>query len=171
MRKVSEETRRRMSESAKRRCTPEWRAKQSRRLSVCVDETRLLELYASGMTQDEVARVLGVSQKVVWGRMRRLGIEARVAAKRNQAGVLNSSWKGGAALYAACHLRVQAARGKPSLCEHCGTTHGRFQWASLTKNYTDVNDYVRLCRSCHAKMDGVISNIVRAGSRAKGGSP
>lgn len=58
--------------------------------------------------------------------------------------------------YAAMHKRVAVERGQPSLCEHCGTTTAKaFDWASLTKNYVDIYDYVRLCRSCHCRMDGI----------------
>jgi hypothetical protein len=121
---------------------------------------RVAELYSNGSTQSEVASTLGVSQKVVWNLMRRHQIDRRVAAKRNQRGANNHAWKAGAAKYAAMHLRVAQERGAPSLCEHCGTTESaRFEWASLTKNYADMNDYVRLCCSCHHKMDGHVKNL------------
>lgn len=121
---------------------------------------RVRTLYASGMTQDEVAAALGVSQKVVWKLMLRHGIAARVAAKRDQRGPRNSSWKGDAVGYSALHLRVIAERGQPSKCEDCGaTTAKRFEWANLTGHYEDVRDYKRLCCSCHHKMDGHVRNL------------
>lgn len=117
-------------------------------------------LYTSGMTQLEVGASLGVSQKVVYNLMRRHGISTRARVKRDQRGEKNASWKGDSAGYSALHLRVAARRGKPSLCEHCGTTEAkRFEWANLTGNYADVNDYARLCGSCHRRMDGTIRNI------------
>lgn len=123
---------------------------------------RVSELYAAGATQGEVAASVGVTQKVVWNLMRRHGIAARVAAKRDQRGPKNHAWKGDDAGYAAAHLRVASARGAPSLCESCGTTSAaKFEWANLTKNYTDPNDYVRLCVSCHHQMDGTVQNLRR----------
>ncbi len=160
MKNVSEETRRRMSESAKARCTPEWRKARSDMLSSDVNADDVRRLYDSGLTQQEVAEQLGVSQKVVYGCMRRNSITARVAKKREQNGPSNDSWRGPDATYAAFHLRVRAARGAPSKCEHCGTTSAkRFEWASISKNYEDVNDYVRLCASCHHKFDGTVANL------------
>lgn len=121
---------------------------------------RIRELYAAGSTQAETAKAVAVTQKIVWNIMRRYGVRARVAAKRDQRGAKNTAWKGGAAGYAALHLRVSAERGTPSLCEHCRATDARrFEWASLTGRYDDVNDYVRLCCSCHHRMDGHARNL------------
>ena len=53
------------------------------------------EMYDSGHTQAEIAKALGVSQKVVWRFMKNHGIKARVARRRDQRGEKNSSWKGG----------------------------------------------------------------------------
>ena len=78
----------------------------------------------------------------------------RQAAKRNQRGPLNDSWKGGAAGYQALHLRVESQRGKPRRCEVCGTTEAtRFHWANLTGDYGDVSDYARMCPPCHYRFD------------------
>jgi len=62
--------------------------------------------------------------------------------------------------YGACHYKVRKLRGTPSLCEVCGTTTAKkFEWANLTGNYADINDYKRMCASCHDKFDGVIKNL------------
>lgn len=57
--------------------------------------------------------------------------------------------------YRGAHYRVEQARGKPQACEKCGTNDPtrRYEWANLTKQYDDVFDYIRLCVSCHRKMD------------------
>ena len=126
---------------------------------------KVASLYADGLTQEEIARALLVTQKVIWKLMLRHEIKVRVAAKRAQSGSANHAWKGDSAKYAALHLRVQSLRGTPSLCEHCGsTTAKRFEWANLTGKYEDVADYVRLCVSCHHKMDGHVRNL---GAHAK----
>lgn len=65
--------------------------------------------------------------------------------------------------YKAAHHRVNKLRGQPRKCEHCGlTTAKRYEWASKTKNYNDPQDYIRLCRLCHVKFDGLGSNILKA---------
>lgn len=122
-------------------------------------------LYVDGMSQTEVAHELRITQKVVWRLMEYHGIERRPQVKRDQRGEKNDSWKGRDATYSAFHLRVAAIRGAPSVCEECGTTEAkRFEWASLTKNYADVNDYKRMCGSCHHKFDGTVRNL---GTHAK----
>lgn len=111
----------------------------------------VLSLYQSGMTRAEVQEAIGpgVKAEVV---LRRYGALRR-AIKRDQRRERNASWRGSAATYKAFHLRVATERGKPSLCGFCGTTEGKFEWANLTRNYQDVNDYVRLCVPCHRKFD------------------
>ncbi len=118
-------------------------------------------LYLAGQTQQEIARQLGVTQKVVWGFMRRHGIAARVAAKRNQWGQMNHQWKGDAASYQAMHKRLESRFGKPKRCEKCKTTDRRrsYDWANMTGEYEKLGDYQRLCRSCHWKHDGTHKNL------------
>lgn len=95
MKHFSEETRRRMSESAKRRCAdPAW-LKQQHDRGTQLPYDDVVRMYESGCTQMEIAEALGVTQKVVWRFMKNHGIKARVACKRNQQGENNSSWKGG----------------------------------------------------------------------------
>lgn len=121
---------------------------------------RVRELYAAGHTQAEIAGAIGCSQKVVWNLMRRNGIVARLAAKRDQRGSRNHAWRGAAAGYAALHQRVVTARGAPSVCEDCGTTTAkRYEWASLTGRYEDTADHKRLCVSCHHRFDGTVRNL------------
>ena len=68
--------------------------KQSnRRTNLPVDTVK--SMYENGNTQTEIAEFFGVSQKVVWRFMKNHNIKARVAAKRDQRGEKNSSWKGG----------------------------------------------------------------------------
>ena len=126
-----------------------------------VDVERIVELYNSGMTQSEVAEELGITQKLVWHRLKTAGIKCRIAAKRNQLREANDSWKGLDAGYQAFHRRLDAANGKPKKCEICGTEDPsrHYDWANLTGNYDDPSDYKRMCRSCHWKYDGTIRNI------------
>ncbi len=95
MKQFSEETRRKMSECAKRRCSdPKWLEHQHDRGTKLPLEI-VKAMYEGGSTQVEIAEALGVSQKVVWRFMKNHGIKARVPAKRDQHGENNSCWKGG----------------------------------------------------------------------------
>lgn len=119
------------------------------------------DLYASGQTQMEIATHLGTSRKFVEGVFRRNGITPRVAAKRDQSGDKNAHWKGDQAGYAAMHLRLYVQRGRPYPCSVCGTTTAKaYDWANLTGNYSDVSDFAPMCRSCHSKHDGKVSNLL-----------
>ncbi len=65
------------------------------------------------------------------------------------------NWKGENVGKTALHNWVQKHLGKPSLCEHCETTKAKqFDWANKSQEYQrDLSDWIRLCRSCHAKYD------------------
>lgn len=55
------------------------------------------------------------------------------------------------AKHEALRHRVWRACGKPKECSRCGT-HDRkklYEWVNLTGRREDVNDYARMCRSCH----------------------
>ncbi|MDB5445673.1 MAG: hypothetical protein JWQ97_990 [Phenylobacterium sp.] len=122
----------------------------------CADKETLSRLYVQEVrTQKEIAEHLGVSPKAVETAMRRFNIPRRTAAKRNQIGTASPTWKGPAAGYQAKHLRVQTLRGAPQQCEQCGTRDPAktYDWANLTGNYDDPNDFARMCRSCHRKYD------------------
>ena len=125
-----------------------------------IDINKLSEMYEAGMSQAEIGVVLGVSQKSIFKAMKRHGISARAAAKRDQRGVNNSSWKGDKAGYAAFHRRLYSKYGKPTKCTQCGTEDSKhYDYANLTGNYQDLDDYAAMCRSCHWKYDKKILNI------------
>jgi hypothetical protein len=125
---------------------------------------RVRKLYEAGLTQAEVAREIGRSQKVIWNCMRRHGIEARSAAPREQRGEANPNWKGDEAGKQAFHKRLYALFGKPTRCTACGTTESdHYDYANLSGRYEDINDYAAMCRSCHWKYDGKITNIIGKG--------
>ncbi len=109
-------------------------------------------MYSDGMTIAEIQAVLPRGFKAQRIVERHVPIR-RTPAKREQRGERNAAWKGDEASYTALHLRVVVARGKPSECENCGIREGRFEWANLTGRYEDVDDYARLCVSCHRKLD------------------
>lgn len=155
MKSFSEETKQRMSEAAKKRCNAEWRKAKSEATATKLPIEEVLRMYNEGMTQEEVGRMLGVSQKVICRFMKNNGMKARRAAKRNQRGLKNHMWKGNEASYKALHCRLYSLYGTPSKCEICGTVDAtkNYDWASLTGQYTDISDYKRMCRSCHRQYD------------------
>lgn len=117
---------------------------------------RVREFYeVQKMTMAEVAAEVGVSVRVLQVLMPRYGIERRPAVKRDQRGSNNSYFKGASAGYTALHLRVSSLRGQPQYCAACDRTAAdvRYEWANLSGHYDDVNDFVRLCKLCHAKFD------------------
>ena len=121
---------------------------------------QIADMYGNGGTQHEIAKALNLTQKVVFNVMRRHGIKARVAAKRDQTGERNTSWKGREAGKQAFHRRLYARHGKPCKCAKCGTTDAKhYDYANLTGHYEDLNDYAPMCRSCHWKYDSKILNI------------
>ncbi len=128
--------------------------------SELVESVRLL--YANGQTQAEIAERLGRSLNFVQGVFRRNGIQPRPATPRNQTGSMNSRWKGDEAGYQAMHLRMYRVRGRPFPCSVCGTMQARaYDWANLTGNYQDIEDYAPMCRSCHWRHDGRVQNLRR----------
>lgn len=124
--------------------------------------TRVRLLYANGKTQTEIAAGLGRSLRFVQGVFRRNGITPRKATPRDQAGSKNPRWKGTEAGYQAMHLRVYAVRGRPFPCSVCGTTTAKaYDWANLTGNYQDIEDFAAMCRSCHWRHDRRVQNLRR----------
>lgn len=118
-------------------------------------------MYRAGMTQQEIADVLGKSQATVWKHMQRFGIKTRPAGTRK--GIKHPQWKGSNASLRSLHSRVDRQRGKPQRCEECGTTDPllTYDWANMTGQYDVIDDYRRLCRSCHRKLDDAICNLHR----------
>ena len=51
------------------------------------------------------------------------------------------------------HIKVRLVRGVPKICEFCGGS--ACEWANVSGNYEDPNDYKAACRSCHKKFDKV----------------
>lgn len=157
MKNISEETRKKMSASAKARCDDNWRKSMSERYSTKLDTNAVREMYEGGMSQTEIAEAFGVSQKVIWKHMKNNGIKARTPAKRNQSKEDNHMWKGDSASYSSFHLRVYKQKGKAKAygCSICGTKDESlsYDWANLSGHYEDINDYAPMCRACHRRYD------------------
>jgi len=119
------------------------------------------DLYYVGFSQREIAERLNRSQNGISLLMRRHGINTRPSDSGRNNGQDHPNWKGNDIGYGRAHVRLVLERGAPSKCEVCGTTKSkRFEWANMTKNYTNVNDYKRMCATCHKRHDGTDKNIV-----------
>lgn len=68
---------------------------RARAQSPIADPETVARRYEAGETAEEIAASLGVSLKPVWTALRRLDVQTRKAAKRNQRGQRNHSWRGG----------------------------------------------------------------------------
>lgn len=81
--------------------------------------------------------------------------------KGSTSGELNFNWKGNNVGYYALHKWVNNNFGKPTKCEHCGTTEKRLTWANVSQKYLrDRSDWLELCYSCHKIYDNKINNYI-----------
>ena len=75
-------------------------------------------------------------------------------------------WEGDDVGYSALHKWIGRKKGYPSKCEYCKFTsdNGRqFHWANLSGEYLrDVDDFARLCVTCHKLMDCGNKDILNA---------
>ena len=66
----------------------------------------------------------------------------------------NTNWKGDDVGYQGVHAWVRRKKGRPKICEHCGKTTGKIEWANKDHKYRrNLADYFSLCVSCHKKYD------------------
>lgn len=137
MKQFSEETRRKMSESAKRRCSnPKWLEHQhSRGTQLPLD--RVKAMHEAGHTQSEIAGALGVSQKVVWRFMKNHGIKASVKRVLMQAPTAD--------VVEVRHGEWVLHKDGSGTCSECQFTQ---------KNVWDFENWQNFCGHCGAKMDG-----------------
>jgi hypothetical protein len=65
------------------------------------------------------------------------------------------AWKGDKAKYSAIHTWVREQLGKPQECKICGNILAKkFEWINVNHKYQrNLDDYIRMCTSCHRKYD------------------
>lgn len=65
------------------------------------------------------------------------------------------TWLGDKVGYTGVHKWIYKKLGKPRTCSHCGSTKkNKYEWANISgKYFRKVEDYIRLCTSCHRKYD------------------
>lgn len=124
--------------SCRRHTAPHPKLTKPRKDTVVIDVQRLREL-APLLSQQEIARELGTTRKVIARRMAENGIPARPLGTH----------------HAARHKRIRRTRGKASsyTCAHCGGKAS--DWAEIhdPAHSTEWEDHMPLCRRCHLKYD------------------
>lgn len=67
------------------------------------------------------------------------------------------SWKGNLVGYFGLHSWIRKKLGQPDTCKQCsksGLTSHQIHWANISHEYKrDINDWIRLCVSCHRRYD------------------
>ncbi len=122
---------------------------------IYLPEEEVISLYKAGDSFRYLETKYGVSAWTV----RQVLVRNKVPSRKpvefpRTMGPEHWAWKD-KACYTSLHQRVWRRRGQEKRCAECGTTDPSkiYEWASLTGNYADVNDYKRMCRSCHMKYD------------------
>lgn len=86
-----------------------------------------------------------------------LKIDGRAkGANRGRYGDKSSAWKGKKASYKAQHKWINERYGKADRCESidCLRISHTYEWANISGHYRrDIDDYIKLCRSCHQLFD------------------
>lgn len=86
----------------------------------------------------------------------------RGRTRKDFIGERNPSWKGDHVGYHGLHRWIIKQLGKPCKCKHCGKDYGRFMWADKSGEYKrELEDWIRLCYSCHHKYDQIWVNRER----------
>lgn len=70
-------------------------------------------------------------------------------------GDTNGNWKGDLAKPGAKHSWIYKHKGNINFCYHCHKTNKKkYEWANIDHRYRrNVDDYMRLCTSCHRIYD------------------
>lgn len=113
-----------------------------------ISTEEIVRRYLAGESSLQLAAAFRCSAVMILDRLQVAGVPRRVTKTVSTAPIGYSGY----------HWRVRRARGCPKRCEDCGTTTApgqRYEWANLTGNYADVNDYRRLCKACHIRFDDV----------------
>jgi len=132
---VSDETREKMSNSAKKKLEnpenhPFYGRKHSDESKKKMSDTRK-ELYKTGKI-------------TVWNK----------DLEGFRSGEENNMWKGDEASYSAIHKWVGIYKPKSKVCEVCDEKANRLELANLSGfYYRDIHDYMWMCVSCHRRFD------------------
>lgn len=113
------------------------------------------EMYRADLSLKSIAHALGFSIRKVGHILDAAGVARRRTGPISPpTGPANGNWKPKVG-YHGMHARLIRERGKPQHCTTCGATSDdrMYEWANLTGQYEDPDDYARMCRSCHRLYD------------------
>ena len=83
--------------------------------------------------------------------------QTRIKISLSLSGQKNPRWEGNKVGYDGIHDWIKSKLGKPKKCQHCGKdglVGIQIQWANKDHKYKrNINDWLRLCASCHDKYD------------------
>lgn len=155
-RKLSEETKRKMSESRKGKKHPMYgkhhseESKQKMSLAVSGENHRLFGKHHAEETKKKMSLVkIGVKLS------KEHKLKLSLADRTKTTGENNSNWKGEDVGYTSLHKWIYRKCGKANLCEFKDETcSATFQWSNISREYhRDVNDFQSLCISHHVRYD------------------
>lgn len=90
-------------------------------------------------------------------------IEKMSQSAKNRVGEKNANWKGDDVGYSGIHAWIKLKMGFPNTCEHCGKfglKGKQIHWANKNHKYKrDIDDWIRLCASCHKNYDFALKNV------------
>jgi hypothetical protein len=71
----------------------------------------------------------------------------------NMRGDHSHSRRGDDVGYQGLHKWIRAHKARTGICEHCGSK-AKTEFANVSGEYKrDINDFIELCRKCHADYD------------------
>lgn len=126
------------------RCDGLFTAFTARRRKCCdvclpIVKQEIRVVAAASPQHREAARQIGLANK---------GKRCGVSGEKHHA------WKGSNVGKDALHFWVIRHKSDPNYCEHCGSTTDKLEWSNISQEYKrDLDDWQRLCRSCHLKYD------------------
>lgn len=88
--------------------------------------------------------------------MARTGTKRSEESKNKIKGEKSHNWKGDRVGVSGMHRWVETWKGKLKKCEVCGIEEKNkiYDWANIDHTYKRIlEDYIRMCRSCHRKYD------------------
>jgi hypothetical protein len=104
--------------------------------------------YKSNGELSELAALMKRDKTYICMQAKKLGLTSRSSYRPY-------AEKEGANPYFKFHYRVRKLKGSPHKCEACGTDSLTefYEWANLTGDFENPDDYKRMCRKCHRKHD------------------
>lgn len=134
--------------------TPEYRAKMSAAKKGPWTEEHLANHAAAMRRPDVIAKTSSANRGLKRSAETRLRLSEAAKKRGNKTPEAQA--------YAIMHKRLIRELGQPRECEYCGSvTAKKFEWAFTGSGHGDgilaysenLEDYIRLCTSCHRKFD------------------